>query len=407
MTTPAPPASGDPGALQVVTQGDRDFAARLYARVRMQEGNLFLSPTSIRLALVMAYAGARGDTKAEMGRVLALDDRAPAGFAALLAAWSARAAAPATSSANEWERSEAERRRLVLRVANRLWGLRGKAFRPEFLAQLRDDYGAPLEQLDFQGATEASRQTINASVADATDQKIRDLLAPGTVTPDTRLVVTNAVYFKAHWATEFWAGATKTDVFTTAPGKRVQAQLMHQVGELRHATLTAGDVPCAALELPYAAPGVAMIVILPDAVDGLARLEAKVDGALLDLALTHLGERRVDVALPRFTTTSAFSLGEALSGMGMPAAFASGKADFSGMDDTRELFLGAVVHKAFVAVDEKGTEAAAATAVAMAGAGMPMDPPVSFRADHPFLFVIADMTNRTILFMGRVTDPTS
>jgi serpin B len=178
------------------------------------------------------------------------------------------------------------------------------------------------------------------------------------------------------------------------------------VGYFRHATLAAGDVPCAALELPYGAPGVAMIVLLPDAKDGLPKLEAKLDGAFLDTVIARLGSKRVDVFFPRFRTSSALSLGDVLSTMGMPAAFAADTADFSGMDDARDLYLGAVVHKAFVAVDEKGTEAAAATGLVMAGAGMPRDEPVPFRVDHPFLFLIADTTNRTVLFMGRVIDPT-
>ncbi|HEY8086481.1 MAG TPA: serpin family protein [Polyangiaceae bacterium] len=402
---PVPASSGDPAALASVARGDRDFAARLYGQVRTPGGNLFFSPTSIRLALAMAYAGARGDTKAQMGRVLGLDDSAGPGFAALLRQWSDRAAPP-PAAPNEWAAAEAERKRLVLRVANRLWGQRGKAFRPEFLALLRDDYAAPLEQLDFQGATDASRQAINAWVANATEQKIKDLLAPGTVQPDTRMVLTNAIYFKASWAKEFWPSGTKEEDFTTASGKTVKAHLMHDTGYYRHTHVATGDAPYAVLEVPYGAPGLSMIVLLPDAKDGLPRLEARLDTAMLDAATSKLDTRRVDVAFPRFRNTSSFMLGQALSALGMASAFSSKEADFSGMDGTRELFLGAVVHKAFVAVDEKGTEAAAATAVAMAGAAMPTDPPIPFHADHPFLYVIADTTNRTVLFMGRIADPT-
>ena len=406
-TTPPPPSRGEPASLDATTAGDRDFAARLYARVRTQDGNLSFSPTSIRLALAMAYAGARGDTKAQMGHVLGLGEHAPAGFAALLTQWSELSAPPPATATTDWARRDAERKRMVLRVANRLWGQRGKTFRPDFLELLRDDYGAPLEQLDFHDATDASRNRINTWVADQTEQKIKDLLGPGTVTVDTRLVLTNAVYFKASWATEFYPNATQPADFTTAPGKTVKASMMHDVGYYRHAALSAGDVPCSALELPYGAPGVAMIVLLPDAKDGLARLEAKLDGDFLDTVLGRLATTRVEVGFPRFRTTSALLLGAVLSAMGMPAAFAADKADFSGMDDTRELYLGAVVHKAFVAVDEKGTEAAAATAVVMAGAGVPRDPPVPFHADHPFVFLVVDKTNRTVLFMGRVNDPTA
>jgi serpin B len=405
-TTTSPPSHGDRASLDATTAGDRDFAARLYARVRTQDGNLSFSPTSIRLALAMAYGGARGDTKAQMGHVLGLGERAPAGFAALLTQWSELSAPPPATATTDWGRQDAERKRMVLRVANRLWGQRGKTFREDFLGRLRDDYGAPLEQLDFHDATDASRRTNNTWVADQTEQKIQDLLGPGTVTVDTRLVLTNAVYFKASWATEFYPNATQPADFTTASGKTVKASMMRDVSYYRHAALSAGDVPCSALELPYGAPGIAMIVLLPDAKDGLASLEAKLDGDFLDTVLDRLAAKRVDVGFPRFRSTSALLLGEVLSAMGMPAAFAADKADFSGMDDTRELYLGAVVHKAFVAVDEKGTEAAAATAVAMAGAGVPRDPRVPFHADHPFVFLVVDRTNRTVLFMGRVNDPT-
>jgi serpin B len=406
-TTPVSSSPSSDAALRAVAQGDRDFAARLYTHVRpAPDANVFFSPTSIRLALAMAYAGARGDTQAQMARVLALDDRASAGFAALLAQWSARAALPPGSdAANPWAREQAERSRLVLRIANRLWAQRGKTFRKDFLARLAGDYGAPLEQLDFQHAPDPSRAAINAWVADRTEHKIMDLLAPGSVAPDTRLVLANAVYFKARWAIEFEL-PTKDEDFTITPGKVVKAPTMHNVDSFRHAVLP-GDVPGAALELPYGAPGVAMIVLLPNAKDGLAKLEAKLDGTLLDAVMARLARKRVDVAFPRFRTTSTLMLADVLSAMGMPAAFASGQADFSGMDDTRELFLGTVAHKAFVAVDEHGTEAAAATAMAVYGsAPMQVEPPVPFRADHPFLFFIADTTNQTVLFMGRVIDPT-
>ena len=180
----------------------------------------------------------------------------------------------------------------------------------------------------------------------------------------------------------------------------------HDTSYYRYAHVATGDAPYAVLELLYGAPGLALLVLLPDAKDGLPKLEAHLDAAMLDAATSKLDTRRIDLAFPRFRNTSSFMLAEALSAMGMPAAFAEKEADFSGMDGTRELFIGAVVHKAFVAVDEKGTEAAAATAVAMAGAGMPTDPPIPFRADHPFVYVITDTTNHTVLFMGRVADPT-
>jgi serpin B len=404
--TPAPPSPGDPAALDAVTRGDRDFAWRLYARVRGREGNLSLSPTSIRLALAMAYAGAGGDTKSQMGRVLALDDTASSGFAALLADWSARSVPRPVRVSQEWARELAERRPLILHVVNRLWGQLGKAFRPDFLGLLRDDFGAPLAQLDFHGAPEPSRQTINAWVAKETEEEINNLLAPGAIVPDTRMVLTNAMYFKAFWTSAFSPRATASDDFTTAPGKKVRAPMMRAEGYFRLAKFAADGTSCAALELRYAADGVAAIILLPDAKDGLSELEASIHGAFLDEALSQLKDVRVNVTLPRFRITSSLSLGEPLSAMGMPDAFAPQKADFSAMDGTRELFLGAVTHKAFVAVDEDGTEAAAATAARAIGAAA-APPPVPFRADHPFLFLIVDAAHHTVLFMGRVVAPTA
>jgi serpin B len=400
-TMTAPDKPGTAADLAAVTQGDRAVAARLFVQLKKRAGNLFFSPASIRTALAMAWAGADGTTRKEMADALVFDEHTHPGFAALLEDWHKRGAAP-DPKGEEWDRARAERKRLVLRVANRLWGAKGKAFQPDYLALLRDRYAAPLETLDFVGATEPSRVAINQWVARETEQKILDLLAPGVIDPQTRLVLANAVYFKASWDHEFYAPETKDEPFHVSAAKTVTAKTMHRTTSTRVATIDAGKV----VELAYGAEGVAMLVFVPDAVDGLPKLEGALTAEAIDKALAALTATEVELSFPKFKFTTSFSLGEALSAMGMSSAFKSGVADFSKMDGTHELFISAAVHKAFVAVDEKGTEAAAATALAMGAGGAPPKP-ITIRIDRPFVFLIMDTQRKSVLFMGRVADPTA
>ena len=392
-----------------MSDGDGAFAAALHAQLRTRAGNLFYSPASVRIAMAMAAAGARGETATEMQRALAL----PAGNAAhaalgrQLAAWAALATPPLPSTPatdpqmQKWQEEELEHKRVVLRVVNRLWAQAGHHFRDELLQILRDDYRAPLGSVDFRH--DAARVAINKWVADATEQKIRKLIV-SPIPSDAKLVITNAVYFKAHWADEFSTSATREQPFFAAGGKQVPVPLMRRVGYLQLARLDGAMMA----ELPYGDGQLVMDVVLPNARDGIAHVEEAYGKGALAHWVAALSSARVDLMLPRFRSSSSLELAAQLSALGMPRAFKYPDADFSGIDGTHELFIGNVVHQAFVDVDEHGTEAAAATAVMMrAGAAPPSEKPLLFRADHPFLFFIRDTTSGAVLFAGRLADPSA
>ena len=382
--------------------GDSTFAAVLHGQLRATPGNLFYSPASVRLALTMASAGARGTTATEMQSALALppDGTAHATLRALRTSWNALAHPPVRYEPdNEWHAADRERIRVVLRVVNRMWAQRGHAWNEEFLAVLRDCYDAPLGEVDFRD--DAARAAINAWVAEATEHKIEHLLTK-PLAPDTRLVLTNAIYFKAKWATPFVESQTAQGTFVTATGD-VTAPLMHRVGHAKLAQLH--DVNL--LELPYGDGRLAMTIVLPTARDGIAAIEAQYGRGEFVKWTSKLSPAYVDITLPRFRSSSTLQLSDALRAMGMPSAFAYPGADFSGIDGTRELFIGSVVHRAVIDVDEHGTEAAAATALDFRAGSARPPAPVVFRADHPFLFVIRDTVSDVVLFAGRLADPTA
>ncbi len=388
---------------------DAAFAAALHGKLRTHAGNLFYSPASVRIAMAMAAAGARGATATEMHQALSLPagDAAHAAIGKQLAAWAALANPPLPSTPasdpqmQKWQEEELEHKRIVLRVVNRLWAQAGHAFRAEFLKLLRDDYRAPLGSVDFRH--DAARVAINQWVAESTEQKIKELLK-SPIPTDTKLVITNAVYFKAHWTDEFGAAATREQPFFAGGGKQVKVPLMQRTGYVALARLDGAMMA----ELPYGDGRLAMDVVLPNARDGLARVEDAYAKGAFGAWVAALSSTRVQLSLPRFRTSSSFELAEPLRALGMARAFQLPDADFSGIDGTHELFIGSVVHEAFVDVDEHGTEAAAATAVMMrAGAAMPTDKPVVFRADHPFLFFIRDTQSGALLFAGRLADPSA
>ncbi|MGZ3429276.1 MAG: serpin family protein, partial [Polyangia bacterium] len=383
-------ATGARAETTKMSDGDASFAAALHGKLRGKPGNLFYSPASVRIAMAMAAAGARGDTAAQMHKALALPagDAAHVAMGKQLADWAALATPtlPSTPASvddpqmQKWQAAELEHKRVVLRVVNRLWAQAGHKFREQFLSLLRDDYRAPLGTVDFKN--DAARVAINKWVADATEQKIKELIA-NPIPGDTKLVITNAVYFKAHWAEEFSTSATEQQPFFVGGGKQVRVPLMRRVDHVQLARIDGAMMA----ELPYGDGRLVMDVVLPNARDGLQRVEEAYDQGALRKWIGALSSARVDVMLPRFRTSSSFELAELLSGLGMPLAFKYPGADFSAIDDTHELFIGSVIHQAFVDVDEHGTEAAAATAVMVrAGAAPPSEKPIVFRADHPFLF---------------------
>lgn len=386
---PPPSDAGD------LPQANNAFAWDLYDAVRGGGDNLFFSPYSISAALWMTQEGARGDTARQMRDVLHVGTTDPgAGYRGLTEAL--RAPLLHDGSAQPTARVPA----YEIHVANALWGQVGYPFHAPFLERLAGVYGAPLERLDFSDGPTA-RATINAWVERMTRDKIKDIVPEGLPPPQTRLAIANAIYFKAAWADPFSERATKEGDFHGAAGV-VRAPLMHRIDRFGHADLGAAH----AVELPYRGGTTSMVLLVPKAVDGLATLEsALTDGSLADLA-ARLAPRRVDVKLPRFEFTRMLDLGGTLHGMGMTLPFDAAKADFSGMSSAEKSWIGAVLHKAFVAVDEEGTEAAAATVLFLKGSDMgPPDEPVVVHADRPFVFLIRHVPTGTVLFLGRVTDP--
>jgi serpin B len=370
-----------------VVNGNNAFACDLYAHLAGEKGNLFFSPYSISTALAMTYAGARGETATEMAQTLhfALNHHElhPA-FARLL---------------KEMD-GQGKDRPFEMHVANALWGQKGYAFRNEFVELLKANYGAGLREADFVKAAEDARRQINRWVEEQTKDKIKDLIPPGVLNAMTRLVLTNAIYYKAPWQHPFYEAVTKEDEFQVTPDQKVNVPMMSQAAGFKY--LDGGDFQL--LDMPYKGGNQSMLVLLPKKVDGLSQLEKSLTAQNLESWLAKSRLQQVQVAFPKFKFTREFELNKTLSAMGMPLAF-SDKADFSGMDGTKELYISNVIHKAFVDVHEKGTEAAAATAVVVAAKSAPPVAQQVFKADHPFVFVIRDNGTGSILFLGRVTNP--
>lgn len=265
-------------------------------------------------------------------------------------------------------------------------------------------YGVSITPVDYRHAGEAAREMINNWVEDKTQGKIKNLIQPGILDALTRLVLVNAIYFKGNWENPFKADKTKEDPFHMSSKKSVQAPMMTREGEFSYADLESFEM----LELPYVKNEMSMIVLLPKAIDGLTQLEANLSTENLERWRNRLSMRDVVVFLPKFKMTSMFRLHKTLVSMGMGDAFSDSKANFAGMDGRPDwLHIGAVIHKAFVDVNEEGTEADAATGVvSRKGSFQPALPTVVFRADHPFVFLIQENRAGSILFMGRVNAPT-
>jgi serpin B len=395
---------------QAVVKGNNEFALELYAKLRAQEGNLFFSPYSISTALAMAYAGARGETESQMAKALHFPITKPTGVCQdpnkkpgeINQAWCEQGFHREFGAIVEDLNIRGAKGGYELNVANALWGQQGYGFVAEFLERIKNSYGGELNEVDFVKACETARQTINSWVEKQTRNKIKDLIQQGVLDSMTRLVLTNAIYFKGNWARQFEKDMTKESPFTLISGKEVNVPMMNQTAEFNY--METDDFQ--GLELPYVNDELSMIILLPRKVNGLRGLEETLVLEKFSGWLGKLNKRKVIVSIPKFKTTSQFSLADVLRAMGMTDAF-SGKADFSGMNGKRDLFISAVVHKAYVDVYEEGTEAAAATAVIMRTTSMTPDQIPVFRADHPFLFLIRDNKSGSILFIGRAMNPTA
>jgi serpin B len=384
------PAATAPELAELV-RGTSAFAWDLYLVLRGGEGNLFCSPLSISVALAMAYTGARGETEGQMAQALHFtlepDHLAPA-FNRLELELAQRGKGQGT-----------EGKEFQMSMVNAIWSQEGTRFLAEFLALLAAHFGAGMRLLDFAAAPERCRAIINAWASDHTGGRIQDLIPPGAIRRWTKLILTNAVAFRAPWSAPFSAALTADARFFLLDGSESMVPMMNQTGSFAYAK---GD-GVQAVELPYAGQELSMVILLPDA-GRFAAFEATADAGRVRAIMQGLAHRRIALTLPKFQFSCGFRLADALAAMGMPAAF-SEDADFSGMTGKRDLFLADVLHKAFVAVDEEGTEAAAATAAVMVPTMAPRDMPLRLRVDRPFLFLIRDLKTGAILFAGRVVAP--
>jgi serine protease inhibitor len=384
------PATAAESPVASIADAHNRFALELYKQGKDAPGNFAISPYSVFSALAMTYAGARGQTETEMARVLHLPfDQAGnhAAAGALRKALLEAAGAPGCT----------------LSVANRLWGQKGYIYQDAFLETTRESYGAELEPLDFQREPGPARQQINDWTLQQTRGKIRDLLPEGSITELTRLVLTNAIYMKAAWRKPFGASDTEDGPFHVTPTEQIKVPMMSQTCHYQYAHRNKVHI----LVMDYAASRQSMVILLPDEIDGWQKLESELTPGKVESWLDAVEDRDVELRMPRFHALAELELQPILSRMGMPSAFGSaGGADFSGIDGKRDLFISAVVHKAVVDVAEKGTEAAAATAVvATLGLHVPPEDQVALAVDHPFLFLIQDEGTGCILFMGRVVNP--
>jgi len=380
----------DSGASQekvnAVVNANNQFALELYSKLNEENAgkNIFFSPYSISVALVMTYEGARGQTAEEMQSVLHFpadpEVRRPA-FARI------------------YNQINKRGKKYKLSTANALWAQKDYPFLDEYFNTVEKYYGGKVTNLDFVGDPENSRITINKWVEAQTNNKIKDLIPKGVIDAATRLVLTNAIYFKGTWFKQFDKKNTVERDFKISPTNSVKVQMMHLDDKKAKFNYTeTKDLKI--LELPYSGGDLSMLILLPK--DSIEQLESELTIENLNNWTARLKEEEVSIYLPRFKFETKYFMAKTLREMGMSSAF--GNADFSGMTGRRDLYISNVIHQAFVEVNEEGTEAAAATAVVMKEAAMMKK---LFNADHPFIFIIREKETGNILFLGRVSDPTS
>jgi serpin B len=393
VTAAAPRQAADDAAVAPTVAALNGFGARLFLEAAPPDGNALLSPWSVATALAMTRNGARGATAAEMDAVLGVPvEVLNAGMNALDQTMAARSGTR--------QRGDGSTADVAWSAANALWGQDGTTFEPAFLDVLAASYGAGMRTVDYRSDAEGARRAINAWVSEQTRTKIPDLIAQGVLDAFTRLVLVNAVYLKAPWEQPFHEEATADLPFTTDAGTEVPVPTMRIGGRLPYAR---GD-GWQSVRLDYAGRELAMTLLVPDA-GRLADVAGGLPNVLPAALATEYGPT-VTLGLPRFRFRTPSALRAALSTLGMPTAFVDGEADLSGITTDEPLHVAAVVHEAFVAVDEEGTEAAAATAVAAAGASAPIEV-VELVIDRPFLFAIHDVGTGLVLFLGRVGDPSA
>jgi len=386
-TTSASPIDVEPGSANVsgVVEANNKFALDFYSQIRDDEDNLFFSPWSLSAALAMTYEGARGQTAEEMQEVFHF----PEDESTRLASY-----ASLISQINKQDKE------YQLNTANALWAQEDYPFRESYMKLIQEYYSGKITNLDFKTKTEPSRLLINDWVENQTNDKIQDLIPQGAINPLTRLVLTNAIYFKGDWITQFNETNTQEEDFRVSPDNTVKAPMMRLTGSELRFNYTETE-KLKVLELPYKGDELSMLILLPKE-DDIDSVEQSLTVEKLKQWHSNLIEQKVDIYLPKFKLETKYFLKETLMAMGMPTAFSSG-ADFSRMDGTMDLAISQVIHQAFVEVNEEGTEAAAATAVIMELTAIIQNP--VFRADHPFIFIIQDKQTGNILFMGKLANP--
>lgn len=386
VTAPETP----PGDIQALVENNNKFAFDLYGSLQTQDGNLIYSPYSISLALAMTYAGTRGETESQMAQTLRFlpQDRLHPTFNALDLQLTERSK---TQSNEETP--------LQLNIANAVWAEQTYPFLPSFLDTMALNYGAGVRLADFVNRYEEARLEINNWVRDRTEDRIKDLIPEGVLDTNTRMALVNAIYFKGDWLAPFNPESTQDAPFHLLEGSEVTVSMMNQDTLIPYAT---GD-GWQAVELAYQGQTAAMDIIVPD--EGrFGEIETSLDHETVSTILSSLQPTSVTLALPKFKYESEFGLADQLKTLGMTDAFDPDRADFSGMSERNDLHISEVVHKAFVAVDEKGTEAAAATAVIVGVTSAPVFD-VILTIDRPFMFLIRDIPTGQILFIGRVLNP--
>jgi serpin B len=391
--TDRPPVMSLSSSSKTVIEGNTAFALDLYKVLQPEPGNLFYSPYSISTALALTYTGARGETERELAKALhfSLAHKELSGTFNDLAA------------ALENQQHEG----LELSIANALWGQQDYTFLPEFLTALEKDYGSSLRHQDFKTDPEGARQTINTWVEEQTKERIKDLIPQDGITEFTRLVLTNAIYFNAKWQTPFNASATSEKPFYLLDGTKTNVPMMHMQNQIAYTTGEGYQ----AISLPYVGGNLSFVAIVPDT-GQFETVETKLSTEFMN-DLQALNPREIILNLPKFEFESAFELSKAMNTLGVRTAFAGSEdcstesqyADFSGMDGTRCLYISYIFHKAFVKVEEEGTEAAAATGVIETVATSAPPAPIELTIDRPFIFFIRDQQTGSILFLGRVLNP--
>jgi len=379
-----------------IASASNALACDLFRQLAPAPGdNACLSPYSIETALAMTWAGARGDTAAQMASVLHLKN--PVSIPDASAAFG-----KLQSALDDSEKKSG----IELAVANSLWPQQDHPILPDYLKTVQDGFGSAIFPVDYKTQADAARRRINAWVEDKTQKRIQNLLQPGDVSDATRLILVNAIYFKGNWMEKFDPAQNADAPFTLANGSTQTATLMHkEMNDARYAEISDGPVPMQILTLPYKGGAIEFDALLPNSPKALPDLVKSLDATTLAAWLAKtVRQPKVEVFLPKFKLNTRYGLVPPLKALGMAVAF-SDKADFSGMDGQHDLAIASVVHQAFIEVNEEGTEAAASTAVGITALAMPAKPPPIFRADHPFLFIIRDSSTGAILFLGQLATP--